>query len=68
MLSPQAVDAARSQVRQLFGSQYVPDKPRVYANKSKNAQEAHEAIRPAGEEFPPPPRPGCPVTSSGCTS
>ena len=50
-LSDTAVNAARSQVRQLFGDAYLPDKPRVYASKVKNAQEAHEAIRPAGEAF-----------------
>ena len=50
-LSSAAVDAARSQVRELFGAEYVPDQPRVYASKVKNAQEAHEAIRPSGESF-----------------
>ena len=50
-MSPSAVNAARDQVRQLFGPQYVPNAPRVYVNKVKNAQEAHEAIRPAGESF-----------------
>ncbi len=50
-LSGSAVDAARSQVRELYGADYLPDAPRTYANKVKNAQEAHEAIRPAGETF-----------------
>ncbi len=50
-LSGGAVEAARSQVRELYGSDYLPDSPRVYASKVKNAQEAHEAIRPAGESF-----------------
>jgi DNA topoisomerase-1 len=50
-LSDTAIAAARHQVRQLFGPQYLPDKPRVYTSKVKNAQEAHEAIRPAGEAF-----------------
>ncbi|MEL4503641.1 type I DNA topoisomerase [Luteococcus sp. H138] len=50
-LSSQAISAARSQAEQLFGKQYVPDKPRHYSSKVKNAQEAHEAIRPAGESF-----------------
>ena len=50
-LSGQAITAARSQAEQLYGSQYVPDKPRVYTSKVKNAQEAHEAIRPAGDSF-----------------
>lgn len=50
-LSDQALTAARDQARQLYGAQYVPDKPRRYDKKVKNAQEAHEAIRPAGETF-----------------
>ncbi|NAZ85126.1 type I DNA topoisomerase [Kineococcus indalonis] len=50
-LSAQALNAARSQARELYGPEYVPGSPRVYASKSKNAQEAHEAIRPAGEVF-----------------
>jgi len=50
-LSDGAVEAARSQVRELFGAEYLPDAPRTYASKVKNAQEAHEAIRPAGESF-----------------
>jgi DNA topoisomerase-1 len=50
-LSDTAITAARNQVRQLFGPDYLPDKPRIYASKVKNAQEAHEAIRPAGEVF-----------------
>jgi len=50
-LSSQAVSAARAQATTLYGPAAVPDKPRVYANTSKNAQEAHEAIRPSGETF-----------------
>jgi len=50
-LSQQAIDAARSQAAQLYGAETVPDQPRVYTGKSKNAQEAHEAIRPAGDVF-----------------
>jgi DNA topoisomerase I len=50
-LSESAVAAARSQIGSLFGSEYLPAKPRAYANKVKNAQEAHEAIRPAGDRF-----------------
>jgi len=50
-LSSQAVTAARAQATTLYGPAAVPDKPRVYASTSKNAQEAHEAIRPSGETF-----------------
>jgi DNA topoisomerase-1 len=50
-LSDAAVGAARSQVRELYGAEYLPDAPRTYASKVKNAQEAHEAIRPAGDTF-----------------
>ncbi len=50
-LSGGAVNAARDQVRELYGAEYLPDSPRTYASKVKNAQEAHEAIRPAGESF-----------------
>jgi DNA topoisomerase-1 len=50
-LSDSAINAARSQVRELYGSDYLPDAPRAYASKVKNAQEAHEAIRPAGDSF-----------------
>jgi DNA topoisomerase I len=50
-LSEQAVLAARSQIGQMYGADYVPDAPRTYATKAKGAQEAHEAIRPAGETF-----------------
>ena len=50
-LSETAVDAARSQARELYGAEYLPDAPRIYASKVKNAQEAHEAIRPAGDPF-----------------
>jgi DNA topoisomerase I len=50
-LSDQALTAARSQAREMYGDAYVPDTPRRYERKVKNAQEAHEAIRPAGETF-----------------
>jgi DNA topoisomerase I len=50
-LSEQAVAAARRQAAQLYGAPFVPDRPRVYANKSKSAQEAHEAVRPSGDSF-----------------
>lgn len=50
-LSQQAVQAARTQAVKLYGADSVPEKPRTYAGKSKNAQEAHEAIRPSGEVF-----------------
>ncbi len=50
-LSDTALKAARAQAAELYGAEYVPDAPRVYASKVKNAQEAHEAIRPAGDNF-----------------
>ena len=50
-LSQQAVAAARRQASELYGADSVPEKPRVYATRSKGAQEAHEAIRPAGDSF-----------------
>ena len=50
-LSQSAIDAARNQARQLYGDEYVHPTPRQYTRKVKNAQEAHEAIRPAGETF-----------------
>ncbi|HEU5222515.1 MAG TPA: type I DNA topoisomerase [Candidatus Lumbricidophila sp.] len=50
-LSAQAVKAARDQAAKLYGAESVASSPRVYAGKSKNAQEAHEAIRPSGEVF-----------------
>jgi DNA topoisomerase-1 len=50
-LSDAALTAARSQARDLYGAEYVPDAPRRYEKKVKNAQEAHEAIRPAGDRF-----------------
>jgi DNA topoisomerase-1 len=51
ILSDTAVAAARAQVTQLYGADYLPAAPRVYAGKVKNAQEAHEAIRPSGDRF-----------------
>ncbi|OFE18820.1 DNA topoisomerase I [Humibacillus sp. DSM 29435] len=50
-LSDAALTAARSQARDLYGAEYVPDSPRRYEKKVKNAQEAHEAVRPAGDRF-----------------
>lgn len=50
-LSESAINAARTQARQLYGDEYVAPSPRQYTRKVKNAQEAHEAIRPAGETF-----------------
>lgn len=50
-LSSEAIRASRAQASELYGSQYVPDTPRVYQNRSQSAQEAHEAIRPAGDRF-----------------
>ncbi|THD82153.1 type I DNA topoisomerase [Aliigemmobacter aestuarii] len=45
-MAPEAVMAARDEIRDRFGPGYVPDSPRMYKNKAKNAQEAHECIRP----------------------
>ncbi|MDT5358192.1 MAG: topoisomerase [Mycobacterium sp.] len=50
-LSQSAINAARTQAGQLYGEEYVYPSPRQYTRKVKNAQEAHEAIRPAGETF-----------------
>jgi DNA topoisomerase-1 len=50
-LSGQAVAAARAAAKSLYGADHVSAQPRVYVGKTKNAQEAHEAIRPAGERF-----------------
>jgi DNA topoisomerase-1 len=50
-LSDQAVQAARKQIGTLYGAEFLPERPRVYPSRVKNAQEAHEAIRPAGESF-----------------
>ncbi|HEY0637478.1 MAG TPA: type I DNA topoisomerase [Pseudonocardiaceae bacterium] len=50
-LSESAIQAARAQATQLYGAEFVSPQPRQYTRKVKNAQEAHEAIRPAGESF-----------------
>jgi len=50
-LSAQAITAARNAAKSLYGADHIPDAPRAYQGKTKNAQEAHEAIRPAGESF-----------------
>ncbi|MBM3976402.1 MAG: type I DNA topoisomerase [Planctomycetes bacterium] len=50
-LSREAIDAARNLVRSRYGAEFLPEKPRFYGNQNKNAQEAHEAIRPAGSVF-----------------
>ncbi len=51
VLSATAVVSARAQIERMYGAEYVPKEPRAYNKKVKNAQEAHEAIRPAGEVF-----------------
>ncbi|MEK7637402.1 MAG: type I DNA topoisomerase [Patescibacteria group bacterium] len=53
LLSSQAIDAARSWIAAQYGPEYLPSAPRQYQTKVKNVQEAHEAIRPAGEQFQP---------------
>ncbi len=50
-LSETALAAARQQIAELYGDEFVPPQPRRYTGKVKNAQEAHEAIRPAGDAF-----------------
>jgi len=50
-LSESALVAARTQAAELYGAEYVPAQPRRYERRVKNAQEAHEAIRPAGDTF-----------------
>jgi DNA topoisomerase-1 len=67
-VSDEALSVVRSQPRQFYGDQYVPAAPRRYDKKVKNAQEAHEAIRPAGTPSAPPSRAGCQETSGGSTS
>jgi DNA topoisomerase-1 len=52
-MAPEAVTAARTTISSLYGKQYVPEKPRVYKNKAKNAQEAHECIRPTDMDVTP---------------
>ena len=50
-LSQSAIESARASAKSLYGSEYIPSSPRVYEGKTMNAQEAHEAIRPAGDTF-----------------
>ncbi|MDY5160358.1 type I DNA topoisomerase [Actinotignum urinale] len=50
-LSEQAISAARAQIKEMYGAQNLPAKPRIYSKATKGAQEAHEAIRPAGDHF-----------------
>ena len=53
-LSQEALKNSRAAIKKLYGSKELPEKPRFYKTKSKSAQEAHEAIRPAGSQFKPP--------------
>ena len=50
-LSDEALNASRNEISNLYGEKYLPEKPIMYKSKVKNAQEAHEAIRPAGATF-----------------
>ena len=50
-LSGEAINGARSEIENLYGKEYLPEKPIQYKGKVKNAQEAHEAVRPAGSNF-----------------
>jgi DNA topoisomerase-1 len=50
-LSSEAIEAARSQIESLYGAEFLPDEPRQFSSSSGDAQEAHEAIRPAGTTF-----------------
>ncbi|MDI3336443.1 type I DNA topoisomerase [Defluviimonas aestuarii] len=52
-MAPEAVMAAREEIKRRFGADYVPDSPRMYKNKAKNAQEAHECIRPTDMSMSP---------------
>ncbi len=61
-LSQEAIDAARAKIAELYGKDYVPDEPRKYKSSAKNAQEAHEAIRPAGSNMRTPEELGADVT------
>ncbi len=63
-LSQQAINAARTQAAALYGADTVPAEPRIYSGKSKGAQEAHEAIRPAGEVFVTPAEAAASLTGS----
>ncbi len=65
-LSDTALAAARAEIAQRYGRQHLPDAPRTYAKKVKNAQEAHEAIRPAGDTFRSPEQVAAEVSRHRC--
>jgi DNA topoisomerase-1 len=67
-MAPEAVTAAREAIKDRYGAEYVPGSPRIYKNKAKNAQEAHECIRPTDmTKMPPRSRSPMPISASFMT-